>query len=94
MPRQIALFRGSSVSTIAAAAMFVALGVTSMARADSFILAPENPADVARATAPVMSAAEQADFLRRFLARREALAATAVEAAGGEVDAESRGRRP
>ncbi len=67
--------------------MFVALGAPSIARADSFFLSPDNPADIARATAPVMSAAEQADFERLFYARREALAATAVEAAGGEVDA-------
>jgi hypothetical protein len=88
MPRQIALFRKSSVSTIAAAAMFVALGATSVVKADSFMLSPENAADVAAARAPALSAAEQADFLRRFHARREAMAATAV-AAAGEADAEA-----
>ena len=81
MSSPIASVRKFTLPTIAVAAMFIAFGSTSMARADSFMLSPDNAADVARATAPVMSEAEKADFLQRFYARREALAATAVPVA-------------
>src|SRR5215212_4843252 len=75
---------------LAGAAVLLGLYAAGPSRADSFLLAPDNPADLARATAPVMSAAEKADFLQRFYARRERVAATAV-AAAGEFDADAAG---
>ena len=73
---------------LAGAAVLLGLYAAGPSRADSFLLAPDNPADLARATAPVMSAAERADFIQRFYARRERVAAEAV-AAPGEFDAEA-----
>lgn len=83
MPRLVIPVR----NIVKAVLVFIlASGTTGGAMADSFMLAPDNPADLARATAPVMSAAERDDFLRRFYARREAKAATAVAAPAAVVD--------
>lgn len=66
-------------------------GTGGLAMADSFMLAPDNQADVALAKAPTMSAAEQEDFLRRFYARREAQASTAIAAPAAMVDPQTAG---
>jgi len=84
------LSRRYSFSTIVAAASLAVLGVAGTARAevDSFVLAPDDPAELARAREPEMSAAEKADFVERFYARRDRVAARAV-AAPGEFDTEA-----
>ncbi len=86
MPRLNLINRAIATTTLAAT---IFCGAASLTMADSFMLAPENPDVVARATAPVMSPAERADFMRRFHARRDAAAASAVAAPAVEVDAET-----
>jgi hypothetical protein len=78
----------SSISSLIFAAMTLAAG-SGMAKADSFTLSPEDPAELSRAPAPAMSAAEMEDFIKRFHAKREARAARAVAAAASDVDAET-----
>jgi hypothetical protein len=86
MQKRSALMCKSSISVPALAALVLA-GASGMANADSFMLAPDNPAELARAAAPVLSAAEKNALIERMQARREARAATAVAAPAGAVDA-------
>lgn len=87
MIRRSALSRKFSVSAPVIATLIMA-GATGVAKADSFMLAPDKSAEVADATAPAMSDAEKAAFIERFYARREASAATAVAAPSAVTDAD------
>jgi hypothetical protein len=87
MIRRSALMCTLSMPALVIATLVMA-GTTGVAKADSFMVAPDNPAELASATAPAMSVTEKAAFVERFHARREARAANAVAAPSAVADAE------
>lgn len=66
---------------VAAGATLLLATTTLTASADSFVLKPERPADVASAKAPSLTAADKEQLLQRLMEKRERAAATAVPAA-------------
>ncbi len=77
-------YRGALTGAATAAVMLAVAAMAGPVLAET--VSPDNPAELAAARAPAMSAAEKADLERRFHARREALAAGA-KASGGASDA-------